>query len=739
MFASIKLVDKLEGVENFRAWKYRIGLIVEENDLARFVKGEVPGLDDAAEKTKHQKDTIRAKRIIADSIKDHLIPYVSSKKTPKEMFDALTRLYEGNNINRKMNLRTQLKNTRMQKGEMIQEYLSRISEFKEQLEAIGNTINEDELIMTALNGLTRSWDDFIQTICARKEKLKFDSLWEECIQEETRVANREALLARDDDQALATHTKGGRKKPYFQKETHKEPQQSNKFNHKESHPRRFQKKGQQKERDYSSVQCYHCDKMGHIAKFCPARREEYKRKQKRLHAHIVEDEEPPAKMIREDIKDYVLILVLSGSVTPGEDTWLIDSGASKHMAGQRNILSCISEKKFSQKVTLGDDYQYPIKGVGESNHKLNSGNSLKMDVLYVPGLKRNLSISSLEKKGFRVAFIDGEVLMWAKGETLNEAIIIGNEENGLYKLKGNSEAAMTHAIENSCELWHRRLAHINYKALPYICKAVTGLPELKGDHKGVCNGCAQGKNIKNPFPKRDSKSEGVLELIHSDVCGQMPSSSINGYVYYVSFIDDYSRKTWIYFLKTKDEVFSKFKEFKALIENLSEKRIKILRSDNGGEYTSKAFVNFCKDVGIKRELTNPYNPQQNGVAKRKNKTILEAVKIMIHDQDFPMCLWAEAAMVAVYVQNRLSHSALGLKTPKEMLTGKKPEVSHLKIFGCPVFIHILKEKRNKLDPSGKKGIFVGYCEVSKAFKIYIRGQHHIEISRDVTCYRAVCT
>ena len=97
--------------------------------------------------------------------------------------------------------------------------------------------------------------------------------------------------------------------------------------------------------------------------------------------------------------------------------------------------------------------------------------------------------------------------MWAKGETLNEAIIIGNEENGLYKLKGPSKATMTHAIENSCELWHRRLAHINYKALSYICKAVTGLPEFKGDHEGVFNGCAQGKNIKNPFPKRDSKQK----------------------------------------------------------------------------------------------------------------------------------------------------------------------------------------------------------------------------------------
>jgi hypothetical protein len=158
----------------------------------------------------------------------------------------------------------------------------------------------------------------------------------------------------------------------------------------------------------------------------------------------------------------------------------------------------------------------------------------------------------------------------------------------------------------------------------------------------------------------------------------------------------------------------------------------IFASDNGGEYTSKEFVNFCKDVGIKRELTTPYNPQQNGVAERKNRMIMEAVKTMIHDQDLPMCLWAEAAMTAVYVQNRLSHSALGFKTSEEMFTGKKPEVSHLKIFGCPVFIHIPKEKSNKMEPSRKKGIFVGYCEVSKAFRIYIPGHRHIEISRDVT-------
>jgi hypothetical protein len=239
---------------------------------------------------------IKAKRIIVYSIKDHSIHQVYSKNTPKYMFDSLTKMYEGKNINRKMNLRTQLKNIKMQKGETIQDYFSRISQFKEQLEAIGEKLDEYKLIMTTLNGLIRPWDAFIQTICARKEKLQFDSLWEECVQEEARVANREVVILRGEYQALDAHAKGGNKKSHFEKETH--------F-HKESHPpKRFHKyyKGQRKGKYLSSYQCYLCDKMRHIAKNFPSIREEYKkRNNKRHHSHVVEDDEPPKKLTKEDI------------------------------------------------------------------------------------------------------------------------------------------------------------------------------------------------------------------------------------------------------------------------------------------------------------------------------------------------------------------------------------------------------------------------------------------------------
>jgi len=157
------------------------------------------------------------------------------------------------------------------------------------------------------------------------------------------------------------------------------------------------------------------------------------------------------------------------------------------MMGQKRTLSKLEERSSPQKVSLGDDYQYPIKGVGEASYKLESGNPLKMkDVLYVPGLKKNLlSISALDKKGFRVAFIDGQVLMWPKGKNIEDSIIIGEEEGGLYKLKGHSETAFVHESTDPSELWHRRLAHINYKALPHVNKVVTGLPDIKIKHEGI--------------------------------------------------------------------------------------------------------------------------------------------------------------------------------------------------------------------------------------------------------------
>jgi len=196
-------------------------------------------------------------------------------------------------------------------------------------------------------------------------------------------------------------------------------------------------------------------------------------------------------------------------------------------------------------------------------------------------------------------------------------------------------------------------------------------------------------------------------------------TSLGGYLYHAIFVDDFSRKTWIYFLKKKDEVFKRFRSFKAL-SRIKQGKKSLLRIDNGTEYESNEFIDYCREVRIKRDTTTTYTRKQNGVVKRKIRTIMEATRAMLHDQGLPKFLWGEVANTVVYVQNRCPHQALDFKTPEEVFTG------------CPVYLHVPKEKRNKLDASRKKGMFMGYSETSKAYRIYVSGQREVEISHDVT-------
>jgi hypothetical protein len=233
-------------------------------------------------------------------------------------------------------------------------------------------------------------------------------------------------------------------------------------------------------------------------------------------------------------------------------------------------------------------------------------------------MKRNLvSIFALEDKGYKVTFSEGKLLAWHKNSHMNSARVIGVQENNLYRLTVRPVQTLLHDTISFSELWHRRLAHIHYRALPALGNMVTCLPKIHVQHDGVWRGFALGKNVKGSFLSSDNISKGILDLIHSYVCGSMPIASLNGYLYYVLFIDDHSRKMWIYLLKSKDGVLVRFQEFKSQVENLIGRRIKVLRSDNGGEYTSRDFGDFCIEAGIKREYTIPYNPQQNGVCREE--------------------------------------------------------------------------------------------------------------------------
>jgi hypothetical protein len=183
--------------------------------------------------------------------------------------------------------------------------------------------------------------------------------------------------------------------------------------------------------------------------------------------------------------------------------------------------------------------------------------------------------------------------------------------------------------------------------------------------------CIYGKKNRVRFPSGATRAKGILELIHSDVFGLVHVPSLGKSMYYVSFIDDFSMNTWIYFLRKKSEVFDKFKEFKALVENQTEKKIKVLRTDNGGEFYKNEFEEFCKKCGIERKKNTMYTPQQNGVVERMNRTLMEKARSMLSSVGLGQEFWAEAVGTACYMVNRSPSSVLDNKTPHEVWSGKE--------------------------------------------------------------------
>ncbi|CAL5438577.1 unnamed protein product [Camellia sinensis] len=189
--------------------------------------------------------------------------------------------------------------------------------------------------------------------------------------------------------------------------------------------------------------------------------------------------------------------------------------------------------------------------------------------------------------------------------------------------------------------------------------------------------------------------------------------------------------TWVYFVRQKSEVFSIFKKFQNLVERQSGCLMKVLRSDRGGEYNSNEFMKFCEDIGMQRQFTIGYTPQQNGVAERKNRTIEEMSKSMLHEKGLPKTFWGEAVFTAVYLMNRCPTKALKDRTPFEAWSGRKPSVNYLKVFGCICYAHVPKEVRHKLDENSKKCIFMGYSSKSKGYRLFSLDQKKVIICRDV--------
>jgi transposase InsO family protein len=249
---------------------------------------------------------------------------------------------------------------------------------------------------------------------------------------------------------------------------------------------------------------------------------------------------------------------------------------------------------------------------------------------------------------------------------------------------------------------------------------------------GVSVGCILGKHHRDNFEKRASwHASSPLQLVHSDLCGPLSSPSFSRCKYFLTFINDFSRRTWVYFVKLKREFFDKLLAYKALVEKQSGHQIQKLRTYNGGKYVNNNFSSYCTTQGIQMQHIVPYTPQQNGVSEKKNRTLKEIDNCMIHSKGLSLKYWAEEINSANYIVNCTPTKALKNLTSKEAWTKIKPDVCHFRVFGNIAWAHIPQEKRKALQPQSENCIFVGYSEDVKGYRLLQLHCNEIITRRDV--------
>ncbi|KAI3757461.1 hypothetical protein L6452_04998 [Arctium lappa] len=427
----------------------------------------------------------------------------------------------------------------------------------------------------------------------------------------------------------------------------------------------------------------------------------------------------------------------------GKSIWHVDSGCSRHMTGN---MACLKNFKTIDRghVVFGNT---PDGGKISGKGDVTKGKMTFEDVFYVEQLRYNLlSVSQVCGKKHSIFFTDLECIILAPGfKVVDEKMILLRtpRNDNVYCLDmenvstdSSLNCLVSKASLDESSLWHRRMCHINFKTMNKLVKnnLVIGLPSKVFSCDDHCVVCLKGKQHKTSHNSKELNTiSNSLQLLHMDLFGPTNVMSIGKKSYSLVIVDDYSRFTWVYFIRTKDETSGLIKSFILRIENQTNQKVKVIRSDNGTEFKNHDLNTFCEEKGIERQYSAPRTPQQNGVAERRNRTLIETVRSLLADSKLPITFWAEAVNTTCYVQNRVLVVKPKNKTPYELLNKRKPFIGFFKPFGCTCTILNTKTHLGKFDSKADDGFLVGYSSQSKAYKVFNSSSRIIEESDNVKC------
>ncbi|GKV27558.1 hypothetical protein SLEP1_g36720 [Rubroshorea leprosula] len=411
-----------------------------------------------------------------------------------------------------------------------------------------------------------------------------------------------------------------------------------------------------------------------------------------------------------------------------DPNYYIDTGASDHMTSDSGKFYFKRPYYGNQKVLTGDGTPLNISHVGSTSvGALNLNN-----VLVVPELKKNLiSVSKFTDENpciFEFSS-DGFVI---KDQVTQVVLAKGTRKGQLYALEEGEKHALA-AISNKAtdSIWHQRLGHPNSNVRKALASKKNIVVSKWTQPPNLCSSCQMGKSCRLPFTKNNEKAESLFQKIHCDLWGPSPVQSTNHFAYYVIFVDDYSRFTWFYPLHRKSDFFDVFQKFQRMVANQFNKSIKIFQCDGGGEFSSKIFINHLATCGIKQQVSCPGTPEQNGVAERKHRHIVETGLTMLLHANMPPCYWVDSFSTAIFLINRMPTPTLQNKTPYFLLYGKIHDYSMIKVFGCRCFPYLRDHAAHKLQPRSLPCVFLGYSSIHKGYKCLHPPTKRIYISRHV--------
>lgn len=625
---------------------------------------------------------------------------ISKCETSREVWLKIQSIHASKGPVRKIELLTDVTSFKIEEDDDFREKLVKFANDVEQLEGMNVPIAKDMLAVLILKGLPPSYENFQCAMRSQNELPGLDTFIGKILDE-----NRSRRGA---------DSRGGNDALYAGRRYSRDRSQN-----------KLKKKKKRK--------CFTCGRTDHFAAKCPNKHHE------------------SARNVQRNSENFYVETTGTEEVNTASSTsrWCLDSGCTAHMCANEDLMTDMRE--CSSTLNMANSTSTISRSKGSVQLMASMDNKEKRQVnlhntLLVKDLRTNLiSVSKITDCDREVVFrkneaviqdMDGNVTLIADRvgdlyylREYGEQVKMARKEN----IRDNDAKAAT--TENSqtkeANLWHARLGHLHMNAVIDLSRGhATGMKELSGGATS-CDVCHLGKMTAKPFSTREKKSTRILEIVHTDLCQPSKIRSEGGNRYFVSFIDDLSGWCMLYMLKGKDQVFETFKSYKSFVEKQTGAKIKALQSDNGREYCNGQFDAYLKQEGIKRRLTVPYTPQQNGVAERFNRTIVDMARCLLIQSGLPTMYWGEAINTANYLRNRCPSRSHDGKTPYELWHGKLPDLSHLRVLGARAFILKKGPGQNKLDEKSVEGRFVGYSETAKAYRVRRNDTGKVETTRDV--------